>query len=211
MNNIDSMYRIYHDFKLVEKRLEELSIYIDFEKDNEKVTSSVIREIILSACSSIENASNKFIIELKPVGDEQQKTKANGNDPESISKYIYRLMKIRGYRLDRLWHRVMRRRVDPWGNFQDKKNTFWDAYNKIKHNTDNRTATLKHAIESVCALQALVVFITSEIHSKNANPLWSNRDFVRFGYKGKTRPIDLDSNSKQLRHLIWEDQNTDYT
>jgi hypothetical protein len=138
-------------FLAIEKDLENLSRYIEFDETNLKTYSIELTHILFSSSSEVDVVMKQLCNLIDPD------TKAeNINDYRNIiSKHSNELINeevvIHRYGLT----------FRPWLNWQNDKNPdWWQSYNHVKHerNKHYSEANLKNAINAVGALLLTVVY-----------------------------------------------------
>jgi len=198
-------WQLYNNFKVVEADLILLLRYIDLDQKHYKTTSAEIRKIILSTCSLIELS---YPLLLNELNSSRIKSKKKN---ESLASNIYNITLQQSCPLSNITPEIQNKFFTPWTpttENRDKTYKFdwWDAYIATKHvkpnNSSSQILFFKSAIDSICALFSLTVFITSKIQ---INSFWHSSDFIKIRTI-KYKPLSIYNNtSKQLRKQIWPD------
>lgn len=138
-------------FLAIEKDLENLSRYVEFDQENLDTFSIELTHILFSASSEVDVVIKQLCNLIDP------KTKAeNINDYRNIinihsNEFINEEVVIHRYGLT----------FKPWLNWKNDKNPdWWRCYNHVKHerNLHYREANLQNAINAVGALLLTVVY-----------------------------------------------------
>lgn len=151
-------------FRILEKDLEECFRYIEPSKVHFSVYSDEFAKLILVACSEIENALRELSTSI-----DKSKICNNLGDYRNvvISKYPYfPMIKICVARYGIS--------VAPWENWATEDSPDWwkNGYNKIKHDRvgNPSAATLERAINSIAALEAVLLYLYKEKHGESSMP-----------------------------------------
>ena len=132
-------------FLVLESDLQHLARYIEYSSKNDRVFSQEISHIFLATSSEVD-------VVLKALC-KQIDTSFKGENITSYRKFL----NPRFPKISRLSVNLPRygRNLIPWDNWRgNKKPIWWDDYNKVKHNRDEKyeLANLKNAIASLAGL-----------------------------------------------------------
>jgi len=151
-------------FRILEKDLEVCFRYIEPSEDHFSVYSDEFAKLILVACSEMENALRELSASIDP-----SKICNNIGDCENvvISKYPY-------FSMVKIYVARYGITVTPWENWATDKSPDWwkDGYNKIKHDRvgNPAAATMKRAINSIAALEAVLLYLYKEKYGESSMP-----------------------------------------
>lgn len=140
----------------IERDLEELSRYIEFDEKNFDCFSIEIARILLASCAEVDVVCKQLCIMINPksLADTIDKYRSELMTalPE-ISKFAVLLPRF-GLSLN------------PWDEWKNKNGVpmWWTAYNKIKHHRDAEyhRANLKNALNAVAGLFVMVLYLYKE-------------------------------------------------
>lgn len=140
-------------FLAIERDLEVLSRYMEFDKRNFKCFSIEIARIILAACAEVDVVC-------------KQMCRANNSNStaENINAYRTEIKSIVHGIPD---FQVLMPRfgltLRPWDEWRSRTGVpiWWTAYNKIKHHRDSQyhQASLKNALNAVAGLFVVVLYL----------------------------------------------------
>ena len=149
-------------FLAIEKDLENISRYIEFDKDNYNVYSIELAHILLSASSEVDTIMKQLCKLLDPNEETknidgyrliiQNKTPSFINEEISIDRFGL-LFK-------------------PWDNWVGTQNpNWWKSYNNVKHQRDSyfKEANLQNTINAVGALLLTTVYYYKYSFSNGVN------------------------------------------
>ena len=176
----------YTAFKSLERDLRDLSYYVDIKEAHYSVDSVEIRKIVFSACSLIETAGKSLC--KKEKGENQ-----------SIAELIYEELNKNGFDLSCVGIFINKKKFTPW---YEGKLSWWTTYNKCKHepNPSEKIEFFKAAIESVCALCVIVVYLTA---TANTEMYWHASDFLKIGKSSGNKPDLYSSPNKSTHGFFW--------
>ena len=141
----------------LEKDVEVLSRFIEFNKDNFKSFSLEMSRLLMASTAEIDVVCKQICKQLN------DKSKAG-----SINKYRVEILKE--YRDIPRFQVIMPRyglSLTPWINWKNRKNNvpfWWTANNKIKHHrhTHSKYGNLENALNSVAGLFIMVLYLYRE-------------------------------------------------
>ncbi len=143
-------------FLAIERDLEVLSRYVDFDERNFKCFSIEIAKILLSAAAEVDVVCKQICKNLK------RSSKANNID-KYRAEMGTKLPAIAGFGVQLPRFGLT---LHPWDEWKKKNGVphWWTAYNKIKHNrhSDYHQANLKNALNATAGLLVVVLYLYPE-------------------------------------------------
>ncbi|MCF6808187.1 hypothetical protein L3V79_07530 [Thiotrichales bacterium 19S9-12] len=160
------IYNHYMSFKAIENDLLSLLRYVDLNENNYCTTSAEIRKVLLISCQMVE-IIGKGILDSEcdnlPV-----------KDRVSFPEYFMNTLKVRcSNDISVVTPRIYNEFFKPW--YTDKINSWWGAYNNIKHN-NLKGGTFINCLYAICAFYSLIVYITRK---SSINYFWHRSDLIQ--------------------------------
>ena len=140
----------------IEKELETLSRYIEFDKKNFECFSVEIARILLSSAAEVDVVCKQLCRKLNPSSTADSINHYR-NEIKSAYPNIHNFeILLPRYGLN----------LKPWNNWKNANGVplWWTAYNKVKHhrNLEYHRANLKNAINSVAGLFVMILYFYKE-------------------------------------------------
>jgi len=140
-------------FLAIERDIEVLSRYVEFDERNFRCFSIEIARIILSACAEVDVVC-------------KQMCRANNSNSKAESINVYRT-EIKSIVPGIPDFQVLMPRfgltLQPWDEWRSRTGVpiWWTAYNKIKHHRDSHyhQASLRNALNAVAGLFVVVLYL----------------------------------------------------
>jgi hypothetical protein len=141
----------------IERDLENLARYIEFNNDNFKCYSIEISKILMLAAAEVDVVCKQLCKKINPA-----------SRADSIG--VYRSEILLKYRDIPKFKVVMPRyglKLTPWSNWKNRIHTvpfWWTAYNKIKHHrhTHYERGNLKNALNAIAGLFIMNLYLYQE-------------------------------------------------
>jgi hypothetical protein len=158
--------KIYWNYFLaLERDLEVVSRYIEFDQRNLSVFSIELAHLLFAAASEVDVIAKALCQILNPSARRENITDYQAVLVPALPELITDHVDIPRYGL----------RMVPWANWQQGNNpAWWKSYNKVKHERDSyfHEATLQNAIDALSALLLLVFQYYSYTLSPPVGPVY---------------------------------------
>jgi len=172
MIKVGSSKHHWNYFLAIERDLENVSRFIEFNDDNLLTYSIELTHILLSTSSEIDVVMKQLCKLAEP-----SKTTNNINEYREVIKNYFDLFPNQEVSISRYGMKF-----NPWLKWVDNENpNWWKSHNNIKHERNNyfKEANLQNTLNAVGALMITVIYYYKELFSKEIGKRIDLRETVK--------------------------------
>jgi len=185
MNKVPKPFIHWNYFIALERDLEDLSRYIEFDKHNFSTYSIELAHLLLASSSEVDVVIKELCALISPDGKRENISDYRNIIKNNLPKFINESIRINRYEI----------LVKPWEKWNKGKNpNWWESYNKVKHerNLYFNQANLENTIYSIGALLVVNYYYYKKLFEQESGSLLDPKK-VTGKLQQKSKFVQLDS------------------